>query len=66
MIEDGLVQCQRCGHVHKTKVQLSDDDLYVYKYCPKCRDETSSLYCGKDKTDVYIYYNINLDARYYK
>jgi Zn finger protein HypA/HybF involved in hydrogenase expression len=59
------IQCQNCGHLHKAKIQLSEDDLYIYEYCPKCRDETKSLYCGEDETEIYIYYNANLDTRYF-
>ena len=65
MKEDGWVQCQNCGHLHKAKIQLSVDDLYIDVYCPKCRDETKSLWCGKDATDIYYYYNANLDQRVY-
>lgn len=59
------IQCQSCGHLHKAKIQLSEDGLYIYEYCPKCRDETKSLYCGEDETEIYIYYNANLDPRYF-
>lgn len=66
MKEDGWVQCQCCGHLYKTKIQLSEDSLYIYEYCPRCRDETKGLWCGKDETEIYMYYNTNLDPRYYK
>lgn len=65
MKEDGWVQCQICGHLHKVKIQLSEDDLYIDEYCPKCRDDTKSVYCGKDEKDIYYYYNVNVDPRYY-
>ena len=60
------VQCQCCGEIHQTKVHsMSEDDLYIEEYCPKCRDETKHLLCGENKEDVYIYYNVNLDPRIY-
>ena len=67
---DGVrVQCQQCGHLHKVKnktASISDDDLYTEPiFCPKCRDDTKHLWCGKDEMDTYIYYNVNLDSRYY-
>lgn len=65
MGEEGWIQCQRCGHLHKAKVQLSEDNLYIYEYCHRCRDETKSLWCGENREDVYMYYNANLDLRYY-
>lgn len=65
MGEKVWVQCQVCGHLYKTKTQLSEDDLYIYEHCPKCRDETKNLYCGDNETEIYIYYNANLDPRYF-
>ena len=60
------VQCQKCGHLHKIKMkETSKDDLYIEEHCPRCRDETKHLQCGTDETDIYIYYNTNLDPRYY-
>ena len=60
------MQCAQCGHLHKVKeTSVSDDDLYTEEYCPRCRDETKHLWCGENETDIYIYYNANLDPRYY-
>ena len=63
------VQCQSCGELHKVKskyASISDDDLYTEPiFCPKCRDETKHLWCGEDETEIYIYYNLNADPRYY-
>ena len=59
-------QCQVCGEVHQTKVQnMSEDDLYIETRCPCCRDETKHLWCSKNREDVYMYYNANLDSRYF-
>ena len=60
------VQCQQCGHMHKTKVNYtSEDDLYIELRCPRCRDRTHHLLIGKYQDDVYVNGNINLDERYY-
>ena len=69
MREGVWVQCTECGELHKVKskdASISDDDLYTEPiFCPRCRDGTKHLWCGEDETDVYIYYNANLDSRYY-
>lgn len=64
MREESYVQCQACGYLHKTKIELSDEDLYIKVYCPKCRDGTKHLWCGEPE-DVYMNYNLNVDPRYY-
>ena len=65
MKEEGWVQCQVCGKLKKMKIQPSEDDLYIYEYCPHCRDETKHLWCGEDETEIYVYYNVNVDPRYF-
>jgi hypothetical protein len=66
MGKEGLVQCQCCGTVHKTTIRnLSDDDLFIEQWCPRCRDETKHIYCGENVTDIYYYYNVNVDPRFY-
>lgn len=68
MGEEGWVQCQCqvCGELHKTKIHnMSEDDLFIKEYCPRCRDETKHLWCGEDETEIYFYYNLNVDPRYY-
>jgi formate dehydrogenase maturation protein FdhE len=66
MKEEGWMQCQNCGELHKMEIHsLSEDDLYITTHCPRCRDETKHLWCGKDKEDVYMYYNLNADPRFY-
>lgn len=60
------VQCQVCDKVHKTKINnTSEDDLYITTRCPCCRDETKHLNCYADETEIYYYYNANLDTRMY-
>lgn len=60
------MQCQQCGTLHQVKTKdTSEDDLYIEEYCPKCRDGTKHLWCGEQKEDIYIYYNVNADPRFY-
>ena len=60
------VQCQCCGELHKVKTNdTSDEDVFIYEYCPKCRDETKHLLIGEHQDDVYVWGNANLDPRYY-
>ena len=62
---ENWVQCQVCGELHKVKTKdTSEDDLYIKTHCPRCRDETMHLWCGKQE-DIYMYYNVNTDPRYY-
>ena len=69
MGEKVWIQCSKCGTLHRVKsnvASISDDDLYTELiWCPKCRDETKHLNCGVDETEIYYYYNANLDQRMY-
>ena len=66
MKDEGWAQCQVCGYLHKVKTKdTSEDDLYIEEHCPRCRDGTKHLWCGESQEDVYIYYNLNADPRYY-
>ena len=65
-MKEGWGQCQVCGHLHMVETKdIPEGDLYIEEYCPKCRDGTKHLYCGENREDVYIYYNLNIDPRYY-
>lgn len=63
------VQCARCGKTHRVEnieASISEDDLYTKLiFCPKCRDETKHLWCGENQEDIYIYYDVTLDSKYY-
>ena len=64
--EEYIFQCQSCGHTHRIKIKYNiDSDLYIRSYCPKCRGDTQHLWCGEDETEIYSYYNLNLDERYF-
>lgn len=60
-------QCLKCGKIHKEKIKFNiESDLYIQLECPHCRDETTQLWVGDDEQDRYIYYDLNMDERYYK
>ena len=65
MGEKGYFQCQLCGSIHKEKIRFNKEQTYIKLPCPRCRGETKHLWVGKDKTDIYMYYNANLDSRYF-
>ena len=65
--ENGLtwVQCQSCGSIYKIARKLPTDALIVKAECPTCNG-TTALNCGEEYDDIYLYYNPNLDSRYYR
>ena len=63
---DEYLQCCHCGHIHKQQVQCNNDDLYIDGIeCDKCRQEVKHLRCGEDPSEVYMYYDVVLDERFY-
>ena len=62
------VQCQTCGELYQVdskKTSISEDDLYIHIFCPRCRNGTKHLLIGENREDVYRFGNIVLDERYY-
>jgi hypothetical protein len=52
--------------LHKQQVQCNDDDLYIDGIeCEKCKKTVKHLRCGEDPSDVYMYYDVVLDKRFY-
>lgn len=67
VVSNGYVQCQQCGSEQQVKVDIDiESDPYVILKCPRCRGKTSHLWIGVSLDDKYLYYNINIDPRYYK
>lgn len=63
--QEYIFQCQNCGHLHKIKMRYDvESDLYLEAHCPRCRDTTAHIWCGEQETDIYFYYNLNVDPRY--
>lgn len=64
--EQWWLQCSVCGHIHKKKMIYDvEDDLYIEEICPRCRGKTRQLVCSEKEDDIYMYYNVNVDPRYY-
>ena len=64
--KEAWVQCTNCGRVYKALVpdKTTIDDMYIIDDCPTCGVVTT-LNLGEDEDDKYLYYNVNLDDRYY-
>jgi hypothetical protein len=61
-----VFQCMQCGELHEVDmIYNSEDDIYVKMKCKNCREDTLHLYCG-NQDDKYIYYDLNMDYRYYQ
>lgn len=58
------VQCQKCGKIHRIRRKLKVDQIYVTINCSRCGKATG-LNLGDDKDQIYEYYNVNIDPRYY-
>lgn len=65
--QNGLtwVQCQCCGMIYKIQQKLPVDALMIKAECPTCNGMTA-LNCGENESDIYLYYNSNLDRRHYQ
>ena len=64
-VRSEYLQCCSCGSIHKQQVQCNDDDLYIKTKCEKCKDVVTHLRCGEQYEDIYEFYDITLDSRYY-
>lgn len=61
--ETTYVQCQCCGYLYQVNEIISISKSIIECTCPKCEYD-HALNCGNYE-DKYIYYNVNLDERYY-
>lgn len=59
-----FVQCQTCGKIFQIPYEVEIDKLYITTECLHC-GQTQCLNLGDKEEDIYIYYNVNLDRRYY-
>lgn len=60
-------QCQVCGAIQLLKRPFDiEEDLFVPIKCKHCHTETSHLWVGNNKTDLYEMYNVNVDPRFYR
>lgn len=59
-------QCTKCGSIHYIEYPYRTEELYYEMFCEECEEETSQLWCGDNLDDIYLYWDINNDPRYYK
>ena len=59
------LQCNKCGHIAKSEIRCRDDDLYIRNYCPQCEEATTHLRCGEQPEEIYRFYDVVNDPRYY-
>lgn len=59
-----FIQCQTCGKIYLTPYEIEIDKLYIIADCPHCGMATG-LNLGDKEEDVYEFYNINVDPRFY-
>ena len=60
-------QCMNCGHLHwiEDPPDIDEDELYTKLWCKCCKCDTNQLWVGERPEDLYIYYDLNRDPRYF-
>lgn len=66
MTKENYIQCLNCGKIYTIPKRIGIDVLYinVMDYPCPCCDNYKGLNVGKDLTDIYFFYDSNLDYRY--
>lgn len=61
-------QCMNCGALYwiEDPPDIDEDEIYIKMKCKCCGKETNHLWVGDDSADLYLYYDVNVDPRYYK
>lgn len=65
MNKEGWFQCQTCGFLHRAEAIFELEELFIEMPCSCCKEDTSHLWVGEENSEIYQYYNINIDPRYY-
>jgi DNA-directed RNA polymerase subunit RPC12/RpoP len=60
-------QCMNCGALYwiEDPPNINEDELYTKIRCKCCKQETNHLWVGERPEDLYIYYDLNKDPRFY-
>lgn len=58
------VQCTGCGKIYQIPQRVSIEKLYIITNCSTC-GITKVLNLGEQKEDIYYFYDVNTDPRYY-
>lgn len=59
-----FVQCTNCGKIYQISHSVDVEKLYITAYCQECESRIA-INLGDNISDIYKYYNVNLDDRYY-
>lgn len=60
-------QCCNCGRLYwiEDPPNIDEDELYVKLRCKHCGKTVNHLWVGDEPGQEYLYYDANLDYRYY-
>ena len=65
--EKSRYQCMNCGHLHwiEDPPNIDENELYTKIKCSKCKQMVNHLWVGRDPADLYLYYDVCTDPKYY-
>jgi transcription elongation factor Elf1 len=60
-------QCMNCGHLHwiEDQPEIDENELYIEIRCKKCKQVVNHLWVGNVPEDLYLYYDVTKDSKYY-
>lgn len=60
-------QCMKCGHLYwiEDPPNIDENELYIKIKCEHCKHTTNHLWVGNKPEDLYLYYDVTKDPRYY-
>ena len=60
-------QCMQCGHLHwiEDPPNIDEDELYTKIECKSCKQTVNHLWVGNQPEDLYLYYDVSKDERFY-
>lgn len=60
-------QCMNCGTLSwmEDPPDIDESELYIKIRCNHCKQMTNQLWVGNKPEDLYLYYDVNVDPRYY-
>ena len=59
------LQCAHCGKIYHVDQKVPIDKLYIESVCARCGCG-QALNLGDDESEIYYYYDSNLDERFYQ
>jgi hypothetical protein len=60
-------QCMNCGTLSwiEDPPDIDEDEIYIKEWCRHCKQTANHLWVGEQPEDLYIYYDVTKDPRYY-